>query len=154
MQIDIQNIGRQIKHARLQAGISQAELAQLAEVSRATVGGIENGSIKEIGVHRLNKIVAVSLNLPRPRDAVTNADRKSQNLDLSFPYDWSNPSMSDDVLIEKVVERGLFEDMVKIAIHYGVAALRQSVAAFTAKNQFATAGLNRMVKNIEQALHA
>lgn len=154
MQINIQAIGLQIKQSRLQAGISQAELARLAEVSRATINGIENGTIKEIGVNRLNRIVAVSRSLSMPHRIISTSNRKSTNLNLSFPYDWSNPSMADEVLIDKVVERGLFEDLAKIAIRYGVTALRQSVVAFTSKNSLSAPGLNRMVRNIEKALHA
>ncbi len=154
MHIDIHTIGRQIKQSRLQVGISQAELARLAEVSRATINGIENGTIKEIGVNRLNRIVAVSRSLPVPHKTIGTSRRKSARLDLSFPYDWSNPSMTDDVLIDKVVERGLFEDMVKIAIRYGVNALRLSITAFTSRNSLSAPGLNRMLGNIEKALHA
>ena len=62
--------------------------------------------------------------------------------------------MTDSVLIDRVVERGLFEDMAKIAIRYGVDTLRQSVTSFTSKNPAAAAGLNRMLGNIEKAIHA
>ncbi|MFA7398882.1 MAG: transcriptional regulator [Sideroxydans sp.] len=150
MLIDIQAIGIQIKQSRLQAGISQAELARLADVSRATINGIENSTIKEIGVNRLNRVVATSLNLP---NATAQAKRKSENLNLSFPYDSSNSSIPDSLLIDKVVERGLFEDMVKIAVRYGVEALRLSVISFISKNNASAPSLNRMLSNIEKALY-
>jgi transcriptional regulator with XRE-family HTH domain len=153
MLIDIQAIGIQIKQSRLQAGISQAELARLADVSRATINGIENSTIKEIGVNRLNRVVATSLNLPNLRNATAQAKRKSENLNLSFPYDWGNSSMPDSLLIDKVVERGLFEDMVKIAVRYGVEALRLSVISFISKNNASAPSLNRMLSNIEKALY-
>ncbi len=60
--------------------------------------------------------------------------------------------MTDHVLIEKVVERGLFEDMAKIAVRYGVDLLRQSVDAYTVKSHVAAPGLNRMLGNIEKAI--
>lgn len=47
--------------------------------------------------------------------------------------------MSDEVLIDKVVERGLFEDLAKVAAHYGIAPVRRAVTAFTARNRAAGA---------------
>ncbi len=154
MFIDLKTTGQQIRQSRQQLGISQAELARLADVSRATIVGVENGSIKEIGVNRLNRIVEASRRPPRPARAPRMIERKSDSLALSFPYDWSNPAMSDDVLIAKVVERGLFEDMARVAARYGVESLQRAVAAFTARTPAAAPGLNRMVANIERALHA
>jgi len=154
MLIDIQAVGLQIKRSRLQAGISQAELARLADVSRATINGIENGSIIEIGVNRLNRVVAASRRLPSSRSILVQSNRKSARLNLSFPYDWSNSSMPDALLIDKVVERGLFEDMAKVAVRYGTEPLRRSVTSFTSKNSAAAPSLNRMLGNIEKALHA
>jgi transcriptional regulator with XRE-family HTH domain len=154
MLIDIQAVGLQIKRSRLQAGISQAELARLADVSRATINGIENGTIKEIGVNRLNRVVAASRTLPGSRNIPVPSNRKSTNINLSFPYDWSSSSMPDALLIDKVVERGLFEDMAKVAVRYGVEPLRRSVASFVSNNSASSPSLNRMLGNIEKALHA
>lgn len=152
MLIDLKTAGQQIRHTRQQLGISQAELARLADVSRATIVGLENGSIKEIGVNRLNRIVAANRIAKRPSETPAPPQRKSENLNLSFPYDWSNPAMSDSLLIGKVVERGLFEDMVKVAVRYGIAPLRRAVTAFTARNRAAAPGLTRMLANIEKAM--
>jgi transcriptional regulator with XRE-family HTH domain len=154
MLIDIKTVGLQIKQSRLLAGISQAELARLADVSRATINGIENNSIKEIGVNRLNRVVAASQSFTRVRNNLTEPSRKSSRLNLSFPYDWSNSAMSDTLLIDKVVERGLFEDMAKIAVRYGTEPLRRAVTAFASKNLASAPSLNRMLGNIEKALHA
>ena len=60
-------------------------------------------------------------------------------------------------LIHKLLhltERGLFEDMVKVAVRYGIAPLRRAVTAFTARNRAAAPGLTRMLTNIEKAIHA
>lgn len=154
MLIDIQAVGLQIKRSRLQAGISQAELARLADVSRATINGIENCTVKEIGVNRLNRVVAASRSLPGLLNIPVRSNRKSASLNLSFPYDWSNSSMPDALLIDKVVERGLFEDMTKVAVRYGTDQLRRSVTSFVSKNSDSAPSLNRMLGNIEKALHA
>ena len=62
--------------------------------------------------------------------------------------------MPDLLLIDKVVERGLFEDMAKIAVRFGVDSLRRSVNSFVAKNSASAPSLSRMLGNIERALHA
>lgn len=158
MLIDLKTTGLQIRQARQQLGISQAELARVADVSRATIVGLENGTLNEIGVNRLNRIVAASRtpqrSPKRPAASHPSSARKSRALALSFPYDWSNPAMSDSLLIAKVVERGLFEDMAKVAVRYGVAPLRRAVTSFTARNRAAAPGLNRMLANIEKAMQS
>lgn len=154
MQLNLKTAGLQIKQSRLRAGISQAELASLADVSRATINGLENGSINEIGVNRLNRIVSVCQGLVGTHDATSPTTRKSASLDLSFPYDWSNSAMSDALLIDKVVERGLFEDMAKVAVRLGTKPLRRSIDKFIAKHRTAAPMLNRMLGNIEKAMHA
>ena len=155
MLIDIQIVGRQIKQSRLKAKVSQADFARQANISRATLSGIENGTIKEIGVNRLNRVVLASQNLGKPcGQQIHCSARKSSKLNLSFPYDWSNASMPDSLLIDKVVERGLYEDMVKVAVYYGITSLRCAVASFTAKNPVAAPSLTRMLGNIEKGLHA
>lgn len=154
MQLNLKTAGLQIKQSRLRAGISQAELASLADVSRATINGLENGSINEIGVNRLNRIISVSQGLVSARGVTSPPIRKSASLDLSFPYDWSNSAMSDALLIDKVVERGLFEDMAKVAARFGTKSLRRSIVKFSAQNRAAAPTLDRMLGNIEKALHA
>ena len=43
---------------------------------------------------------------------------KSKELGLTFPYDWSNPEISDEALIINVLERGIFHDICIIAAHF------------------------------------
>jgi transcriptional regulator with XRE-family HTH domain len=51
------NIGQQIREARKKTGISQAELAKALGMSRTTIGQIENGSVQEIGVRKLMRVL-------------------------------------------------------------------------------------------------
>ncbi len=48
------------------------------------------------------------------------SDLKSSRLGLSFPYDWSNPQIADDVLIAKVLDKARFEDVSRTTAHYGL----------------------------------
>jgi transcriptional regulator with XRE-family HTH domain len=50
-------IGEEIREARKSRKISQAELAKALGMSRTTIGQIENGSVQEIGVRKLIRIL-------------------------------------------------------------------------------------------------
>ena len=50
---------------------------------------------------------------------------KSADINLSFPYDWSNPYISDDTLIYIVLENAVYADLVKIMITYGAKKVLQ-----------------------------
>jgi transcriptional regulator with XRE-family HTH domain len=50
-------IGQQIRQARKNLGISQAQLAKTLGMSRTTIGQIENGTMQEIGVRKLIRLL-------------------------------------------------------------------------------------------------
>lgn len=52
------DIGAAIAAARKAAGRSQAELAASLKISRATISGIENGTIREIGIRKVLALCA------------------------------------------------------------------------------------------------
>jgi transcriptional regulator with XRE-family HTH domain len=58
MQTPLLNIGAAIAAARHAAGRSQADLARGLGMSRATISGIENGTVQEIGVRKLMSLCA------------------------------------------------------------------------------------------------
>ncbi len=151
--INLVTIGNKIRRIRTASDITQAEFAERAGVSRATISAIENGSIKEIGVNRLMEIVHCADSIQsqlNPLEIITST-RKSQTLRLSFPYDWSNSSLKDEVLIDRVIERGIFEDIVRIYAAYGESILLARVQSFIQKNPAASNSLNRMMNNISKA---
>jgi transcriptional regulator with XRE-family HTH domain len=51
------DIGRQIRQARKNRRISQAELGRALGMSRTTIGQIENGSIQDIGVRKIIRLL-------------------------------------------------------------------------------------------------
>lgn len=61
-EMDLGEIGAIIKSRRIEANISQADLAGLSGVSRATIVGLETGQIKEIGFRRLGRIIGALRN--------------------------------------------------------------------------------------------
>ena len=51
------NIGQQIRQVRKKRHISQAQLAKALGMSRTTIGQIENGTVQEIGVRKLTRVL-------------------------------------------------------------------------------------------------
>ncbi|CAH2031681.1 helix-turn-helix transcriptional regulator [Trichlorobacter ammonificans] len=50
-------IGNHIRQARKQRRLTQADLAHALGMSRTTIGQIENGSVQEIGVRKLIRLL-------------------------------------------------------------------------------------------------
>lgn len=55
----LSSIGSQIREARKSRRLSQKELASAVGMSRTTIGQIENGTVQEIGVRKLIRILEV-----------------------------------------------------------------------------------------------
>ncbi len=55
----LQELSTTIREARLALGLSQAQLAALADLSRATVIDLEAGKLTELGVSKLEKMLMV-----------------------------------------------------------------------------------------------
>jgi len=53
----LQDIGYQIRQARLERGLTQAQLAHAAKVSRTTLNQLENGLFPDLGVKKLRAIL-------------------------------------------------------------------------------------------------
>jgi len=53
------DIGRQIRAERKRRKLSQADLAKLLRMSRTTISQIENGTVQDIGVRKLIRILDV-----------------------------------------------------------------------------------------------
>lgn len=50
-------LGKKIKQTRKERKLSQADLAELLGMSRTTIGQIENGTVGEVGVRKLIRIL-------------------------------------------------------------------------------------------------
>ncbi len=50
-------IGKKIREVRKSRKVSQAELAKALGMSRTTIGQIENGTVQEIGVRKLVRVL-------------------------------------------------------------------------------------------------
>jgi transcriptional regulator with XRE-family HTH domain len=88
--LTLSSIGPQIASKRKKLGLSQAELARKAFVSRATLDALENGRSSELGFAKITKILsALGMGLklqeemaPRPTlDELLEEDRNAQGVD-------------------------------------------------------------------------
>ena len=75
----ITEIGQLIQSRRTELGLSQLRLAKLADLSRATINQLENGTIKDLGIAKLDALlglIGVRLNpepIPKPKNGLRMA---------------------------------------------------------------------------------
>ena len=148
-------LGQHVAQERLKQNLTQLALANRAGVAYSTLRKIESsgqggmahyaaillalGQLEQLpfstiaappeqqrALRKRARTAKVSTNLiPPPQQG---AARPSQKLGLDFPYDWSNPGISDTALIGKVLDKARFMDVSKTFAHYGHERV-ESVAA-------------------------
>lgn len=83
----MQKIGEQIKQARKAHKWTQAELAEMANIDRTTLGGIERGSYRDIGIRKVARVAElVGLELILVKEKLPNLD------DLADPHYFDQPA--------------------------------------------------------------
>lgn len=66
-----------VRKLRMQAGLSQAKLARMADLDRTTVSNVENGkNVEELSITKILKILNEELNLNVEVEDVITADKK------------------------------------------------------------------------------
>ena len=69
------DIGQQIKNARKTHKWTQAELAKMAGIDRTTMGSIENGNYRDIGIRKVARVAElVGLQLVLIEEKLPNLD--------------------------------------------------------------------------------
>ncbi len=114
-------------------GWTHTELARRAGVARETISRLKGRQDADFS---LLARLCHALGLKIEAQAV-------QPLRLNFPYNWSNPAMSQETMMAAILERGLFEDLLEAARYWGLERL-QAVA----QTHVATPTLQRMLRNI------
>lgn len=51
--MDMNNLGETLRNARKQRRLTQTDLSEMVGISRATLSGIENGTVSEIGIRKV-----------------------------------------------------------------------------------------------------
>jgi len=57
--MELSEIGNRIRSERRKKGLTQARLAEKAGLSRATLNGLEMGTVRELGFHKLEAILGI-----------------------------------------------------------------------------------------------
>ncbi|MGZ8474538.1 MAG: helix-turn-helix domain-containing protein [Candidatus Deferrimicrobiaceae bacterium] len=57
--MELTEIGSRIRSERRKKGLTQARLAEKAGLSRATLNGLEMGTVRELGFHKLEAILGI-----------------------------------------------------------------------------------------------
>lgn len=110
--MNIAQIGAVIKQARRDSGLSQAELAALASISRATLNALESEKLSELGISKILNLLDVlglqlhlsdiSGKLACPVEAVTKI-AKSANVSYRNTL---SPAMLEDFLCSGSIPQG------------------------------------------------
>ena len=148
---DLHYIGEQLKNTRVNAGMTQVALAAVSGVSRATINALENFKAKDISVNTLSLILnALARN--SISDTTDGQFRLSRNQpQFAFPYVWSQSSPSDELLIQKVFERSVFDDVLTLCAHYGVSKVTAVLYASPLKeDKMLMRSLRRMLTNVQK----
>ncbi len=54
-----------------------------------------------------------------PNTTITSEPTLAQKISLDFPYDWSNPNISEEALIAKVLDKARFMDVSRVFAYFG-----------------------------------
>jgi len=114
------DLGRRLRQARLSRAQRICDLSDEAGLGARFLSELERGKETSQLGKAIAALHATGLDLAVvPREAPGSDMPLSARLELDFPYDWSNPSMPPETLIYKVLERGRFDDTLKVVRHFG-----------------------------------
>jgi transcriptional regulator with XRE-family HTH domain len=75
----------------------------------------------------------------------------SKKISLDFPYDWSNPNISEDALIAKVLDKARFMDVSRVFAYFGAERVKAVAEDFSIDLQHGVLGaLMPSIKRGEQ----
>jgi transcriptional regulator with XRE-family HTH domain len=131
------------------------ELGKLARIARSSFGtSLRDTSAKsKLGVRFLSEfergkataeigkviqaLQAAELDLavvPRQNN-IMDSERLSQQLELEFPYDWSNTDIDESVFIRLVLEKTRFNDILRIAHYFGLERIDKEAKFYANSSQ-------------------
>jgi len=145
------------------AGASLRRTAAANNVGARFLSEFERGKpTTEIGkvitaLHAAGLDLAVVPRLASPPQADTsnaptlNSNKRlSQQLQLEFPYDWSNPQLDESTFIRLVLEKTRFNDILRVARHFGIERLESEAEQLTDIPQAAI--INKLLARIRAGI--
>lgn len=146
---DLHYIGSALKQARKKSHLTQGEVALRSGISRATINALENFKARDVNVNTLTLIFGVFED--GQKESVVRVEGSNVQPQFDFPYVWSNPHPTDEILIVKVLERALFRDVLHLCRHYGVLRVTKVFYGSTLKDDaLLVQTITRMLTNIQK----
>lgn len=123
-------LGLAVRAAREEQGRSLRQAAPDAGVGVRFLSELERGKPTANLEKTLEALHAAGLSLtvvPREAQPAEQAPPGgfSKLLETDFPYDWSNSGMDAGTFICKVLDAGRFEDILRVAGHFGLERVSQ-----------------------------
>jgi len=148
-----QELGDIARASREKTGISLRKAASEHSFGTRFLSEFERGkATAELG-KVMEALHATGLDLavvPRHKPPATATALLSQQLNLEFPYDWSNPDMDESTLILLVLDKARFNDILSITYYFGIARISTESKKLTdaAKVELVNKYLRRIEKGI------
>ena len=122
--MELSEIGNRIRSERRKKGFTQARLAEETGLSRATLNGLENGTVRELGFHKLGAILGIlGLELAPTRARKGTGPSPVLMKRMAQRYIWWQPpeaSLRDPRrVIAQVMDVGTIEDIHALARDVG-----------------------------------
>lgn len=116
----LREIGNRIRSERRRKGLTQARLAEEAGLSRATLNGLETGTVRELGFYKLDAVLGIlGLELAPTRARKGTGPSPVLMIRMAQRYIWWQPpevSVTDPRrVIAQVMDVGTFGDIQALA---------------------------------------
>ncbi len=123
----LEEIGNQIRRSRLARGLTQAQLAAAAHLTRTTLNQLENGVVKDLGIRKVQALLeqldlALGIDRPPPSRATDFLRLASNSASVSFKSPLTERELASALLSGKVPAhksphiRALLEESPKAVI--------------------------------------
>jgi len=122
--MELSEIGNRIRSERRKKGLTQARLAEKAGLSRATLNGLEMGTVRELGFHKLEAILGIlefELAPTRARKGTGPPPVLMKRMAQRYIW-WQPPEVSvrdPRRVIAQVMDLGTHEDIQSLAEEVG-----------------------------------
>lgn len=115
----LREIGNRIRSERTRKGLTQARLAEEAGLSRATLNGLEQGTVRELGFHKIDAILGIlGLELAPARAKKGTGPSPVLVKRMAQRYVWWQPTeafLADSRrVIAQVMDVGTLEDIQEL----------------------------------------
>ncbi len=114
--------------SELERGKVTAEIGKV--ISALHTVGLDMAVVQKPLKYNLKEIQAASVEEKIKSYPSHSTQSLSEQLNLEFPYDWSNPSITTSAFIRMVLAKTRYNDILSIAHHFGIEKLEAETCHF------------------------